>query len=283
MNCQGSGTISDIVSGIDWVTRRHVKPAVVNMSLGGGGSTTLDSAVRESIGRGITYVIAAGNSNGQSCQYSPARVIEGITVAATNNLDTRAYFSNFGYCVDLFAPGVNITSAWNAADNSINTISGTSMAAPHVAGVAALYLETNPVASPGEVNQALAASATPGVVSDAMGSVNLLLYSSVTPPPPSSCQGTIYSGSVNSVGEAYFHDDPSGFSGGNGMYAGTLSSPDAQFELRLEKKRGNRWNTVLATTGTQRISTSGDSGTYRWKVTGLSGPGSYSVCSEVPF
>ncbi|MFE7132163.1 S8 family peptidase [Streptomyces sp. NPDC057638] len=183
LNCQGSGTTAGVIAGVDWVTTNARKPAVANMSLGGGASPTLDSAVSRSIGSGISYAIAAGNGNfiGQpqdACTVSPARVATAITVGATDRTDRRASFSNFGTCLDLFAPGVSITSAWRSNDTSTNTISGTSMAAPHAAGVAALYLAANPTAGTTQVRDALVNGATNGVVLDPRpGSPNKLLYS----------------------------------------------------------------------------------------------------------
>ncbi|MER5205997.1 S8 family peptidase [Streptomyces sp. NPDC002825] len=183
LNCQGSGTTSGVVAGIDWVTANAVKPAVANMSLGGGASTSLDDAVKRSVASGVSYAIAAGNGNQggkaqDACNYSPARVPEAITVGATDKTDTKASWSNYGTCVDLFAPGVGITSSWNTNDTATNTISGTSMATPHVAGVAALYLSGHPSATPTQVRDAMVAATTSGVVKSAgTGSPNRLLYS----------------------------------------------------------------------------------------------------------
>ncbi|MBA2336137.1 MAG: S8 family serine peptidase [Blastocatellia bacterium] len=178
LNCQGSGTTSGVIAGVDWVTANHVKPAVANMSLGGGASSSLDTAVDNSISAGITYAVAAGNDNLNACNYSPARVATAITVGATTNSDARASYSNFGSCLDIFAPGSSITSAWDDSNTATATISGTSMASPHVAGVAALYLEGNPSASPASVRSAIVGNATSGKVTSAgTGSVNLLLYS----------------------------------------------------------------------------------------------------------
>jgi subtilisin family serine protease len=177
LNCQGSGTNAGVIAGVDWVTQNRVTPAVANMSLGGGASSALDTAVSNSINAGVSYAIAAGNSNANACNYSPARVAAANTVGATTSSDARSSFSNYGTCLDIFAPGSSITSAWHTSNTATNTISGTSMASPHVAGAIALYLQTNPGASPATVTQALVNTATTGVVtSPGSGSPNRLLY-----------------------------------------------------------------------------------------------------------
>lgn len=180
--CNGSGTTSGVIAGVDWVTNNHVKPAVANMSLGGGASTALDNAVKASIAAGVGYAIAAGNGNifglaENACNKSPARVPEAMTISATNNTDTKPGWANIGPCVDWFAPGVGITSAWFENDTQIKTISGTSMSTPHVAGVAAQYLQSNPAATPLNVADALRALTTPGKVkSPGTNSPNKLLF-----------------------------------------------------------------------------------------------------------
>ena len=173
----GSGTTAGVIAGIDWVTAHATAPAVANLSLGGGASATLDAAVRRSIAAGVTYTIAAGNSGANAANYSPARVTEALTVGATNSTDTRASWSNYGSVLDLFAPGVNITSDWRTSDSATYTGSGTSFSAPHVAGAAALYLATHPGAAPATVATANVNAATNGVVtSPGTGSPNKLLY-----------------------------------------------------------------------------------------------------------
>src|SRR5262245_57363311 len=176
--CTGSGATSGVIAGVDWVTQNRILPAVANMSLGGGASAALDTAVNNSINSGVTYAIAAGNSNANACNSSPARVPAALTVGATTMTDARASFSNFGTCVDVFAPGSSITSTWSTSDTATNTISGTSMATPHVTGVAALYLQQFGNQSPSAVAQAIVNNATTGVVTNpGSGSPNRLLHS----------------------------------------------------------------------------------------------------------
>ncbi|WP_328905629.1 S8 family peptidase [Streptomyces sp. NBC_00234] len=202
----GSGTTAQVVAGIDWVTANAVKPAVANMSLGGGADSALDTAVRNSIASGITYAVAAGNESTNASTKSPARVTEAITVGSTTNTDARSSFSNYGTVLDLFAPGSSITSSWNTSDSATNTISGTSMASPHVAGAAALYLADHPGQTPAQVSAGLVAAASTGVVtSPGTGSPNLLLNvgaGTVTPPGPKFENTTGYAIADNSTVEA---------------------------------------------------------------------------------
>jgi aqualysin 1 len=177
LSCSGSGSTSGVIAGVDWVTRNHAKPAVANMSLGGGASTAMDTAVRNSIAAGVTYSIAAGNSNQNAANFSPARVGEAITVGATTSSDTRSSFSNFGSGVDIFAPGSAILSAWRTSDTATATISGTSMAAPHVAGVAARFLQGSPGSSPASVRNAIVSTANLNRLSGLpSGTANRLLF-----------------------------------------------------------------------------------------------------------
>jgi aqualysin 1 len=178
LDCAGNGSYEGVIQGVEWVTANHTRPAVANMSLGGPPSDALDAALNTSIAAGVTYVVAAGNSTDNACFYSPARVPNALTVGATTNTDVGAWFSNFGTCVDLFAPGQSITAAWNTADNHANTISGTSMASPHVAGVAALYLQQNGAQPAAAVTGALLGAASVGKLTGiGAGSPNRLLYS----------------------------------------------------------------------------------------------------------
>jgi subtilisin family serine protease len=283
LNCAGSGTVSGVIAGIDWVTGNHVKPAVANLSLSANAvSTSLDEAVKRSVSAGITYVVAAGNNNADACNYSPARVPTAITVGATSNNDARASFSNFGSCLDIFAPGVGTVSLSNANDTSVATMSGTSMASPHVAGVAALFLETNQMASPAMVADSLTASATTGLVTNAgIGSPNRLLYSLFT-----SCPGQTYTETLSGTGAINYHSSANGFNGKDGIYQGTLNvSGGNRANFILEKQILFLWVTVANsanTTSSTSINYNGTAGKYRWRVSAVSGSSSYTLCTITP-
>jgi subtilisin family serine protease len=177
LDCSGSGSTESVVAGIDWVTKNAKKPAVANMSLGGGADTALDAAVKGSIDSGITYAVAAGNDSSDACSSSPADQPDAITVGATDDKDAKATFSNFGRCVDVFAPGVDIESVGITAPDSTAKMSGTSMATPHVTGGIALYLSAHPDAKPADVVAAIVGAATPDKVGDpGTGSPNKLLF-----------------------------------------------------------------------------------------------------------
>jgi subtilisin family serine protease len=182
-DCTGGSTWETIIAGIDWVIGHHGSgPAVANMSLGGGASSSVDTATNNLINDGVATAVAAGNGNfigrqADACNYSPARVPAAMTISATNSSDAKASWANYGNCVDWFAPGVSITSAWHTSNTATNTISGTSMATPHTAGVAALYLESNAGASPAQVRDAIYGATTKGIVTSSSTTNNHLLYS----------------------------------------------------------------------------------------------------------
>jgi subtilisin family serine protease len=176
LDCAGEGDLYDVIAGVNWVTAHAIKPAVANMSMGGDRSASLEAAVQRSINSGVTYVVAAGNENVDAATESPSALAAAITVGATDGRDRRASFSNYGGVVDLFAPGVNIRSAWATSNTATAVLSGTSMAAPHAAGVAALVLDAYPADTPAQVRAYLVAKATTGKVTDLRGSPNRLLY-----------------------------------------------------------------------------------------------------------
>jgi subtilisin family serine protease len=197
LDCDGWGWMSDIIDGVDWVTKHAIRPAVANMSLGGDTDPALDRAVARSIASGVTYTVAAGNDNVNASGQSPADVPSAITVGATDSFDRRASFSNYGKLVDLFAPGVAITSASRASDTGTAVYSGTSMAAPHVAGAAALVLDAHPRWSPARVRDYLVAHATTGRVTNrGSGSPNRLLYTVAPPSGPRIATARLRSGTV---------------------------------------------------------------------------------------
>ena len=196
LDCKGYGTYSGVIAAIDWLNQNRVLPAVANLSLGGPASTALNDAIQSSINAGVTYAVAAGNESQDACKTSPASAPQALTVGATSIGDAKASYSNFGTCLDLFAPGTGIISDYYTSDVAVATFSGTSMASPYVAGAAALYLEANPAASPADVAQALTLNATSGALASiGIGSPNLLLYvqpgsgsTSLPPPPPTADQ-----------------------------------------------------------------------------------------------
>jgi subtilisin family serine protease len=185
LRCSGVGSNSGVIAGMDWIVRHHkAGPAVANMSLGGPPSRAMDLAVQRMVDDGVLVTVAAGNEGMDACEYSPGRTPSVLTVGAIQRSGARPWFSNWGSCVDLFAPGARITSAWFASNRATNTLDGTSMATPHVAGAAALYLQTHRQATPEQVKAVLLDGATTGKVSARAGSPNRLLFSRVDAAPP---------------------------------------------------------------------------------------------------
>ncbi len=290
LDCSGNGTDATVIAGVDWVTANRVLPAVANMSLGGGASSALDTSVQNSINAGVTYAVAAGNDYGaNACNGSPSRVTAAITVGSTTSTDTKSDFSNIGTCLDLFAPGSSILSSWNTSDTATNTISGTSMATPHVAGVAALYLQNNTSASPATVaNAIISTSTTNRLTGIGTGSPNRLLYSPLTTGggggTPTACTGgTLYTGSLSFTGDYDYHPNGSYyFSSASGTHKGCLVGPasGADFDLYLLKWNGSSWVIVAnseSATSNETISYSGTSGYYMFQVYSYSGLGSYNL------
>lgn len=283
LSCTGSGSNSGVISGIDWVKANKQLPAVANMSLGGGYSAALNTAVTNAIDAGVTFAVAAGNSNDDACNYSPASTPAALTVGATDSGDYRASFSSFGTCLDVFAPGSGITSSWIGSDTATNTISGTSMATPHVAGAAALYLSANPTATPAQVAAALITNATPGkVVSAGTGSPNKLLYTGggdVVPPVVSLTYptGGVLSGTVTLAANATDNVAV----GKVEFYAGTTllgTATTSPYQLN--------WNSASLANGSYAFTakatdTSGNSATSAAKTATVSNTGACTATSQL--
>jgi subtilisin family serine protease len=321
LDCTGAGTVSGAVAGLDWVVRNHRKPAVINMSLGSNPSSTLDTAVRNAVAAGISVVVAAGNSNVDACDFSPARVGEALTIGAVAKsiTDSRAPYSNFGPCVDLFAPGSEIISARHTDDTGTAVMTGTSMASPHVAGAVALYLERVPSATPAQVSQHMMSTATANVLSSlGTGSPNLLLYvdpqaappapapspepepepapepeptpepAPVEPAPP--CTDCVaYSGTLSSAGVSQVYPNTA-----QGSYTTTTTAvhqawlrgpAGANFDLVLERWNGKRWAAVASAKSSgsdEDIVYTGKQGTFRWVVVSAQGGGDYKLYLKLP-
>lgn len=281
----GSGTTSGVIAGVDWVTSHHTTtPAVANMSLGGGASTALDDAVRRSIADGITYAVAAGNSSANAGNYSPARVTEAITVGATNSSDGWASFSNFGSVVDILAPGVSITSAWYTSNTATNTISGTSMATPHVAGAAALYLEANPSATPSTVASALINNASTNKISGVpSGTANRLLYtlfigSSPTPPSAPTLVSPSNGATNVSTSPTLSWNASSGATSYRAQVSTSSSFSTTVFDQSVSTTSVTVSGLASGTTYYWRVSASNSAGTSSWSATWSFTTGSSAPC-----
>ena len=291
LDCAGSGSNSGVLAGMDWVTANHVKPAAANMSLGGGASTAIDDAVTRMVNAGVTVAVAAGNENQNACNSSPARAASAITVGSTASNDARSSFSNYGTCVDIFAPGTNITSAWHTGTSVTNTISGTSMASPHVAGVAALYLQGNPAATPAVVTNAILTTSTANKVTSAgTGSPNKLLFSLLTTDAGGGTGGTTttYSGSLSGTGVSQYQPSTSGYTTtAAGAHVGKLTGPTGtDFDLYLQRWNGSSWVTVASgetATSVESITYNATAGgSFRWRVYSYGGSGSYTFTMTKP-
>lgn len=299
LKCDGKGSNDGIIKSLEWISRQYGKK-VVNMSLGPqyrATSNALDSAVNNLVSSGAAVGVAAGNSSDDACYYSPARASSAITVAASNKYDSRASFSNYGSCTDIIAPGERITSAWHTSNSATNTISGTSMATPHVVGVAALQMAKG--VSGGSMESRLNREATTGKISSLKGTPNRLLYMGtlngnggsqpdpvtpdpVTPKPdpvtpqPDPIGGKTYRVSVRRGASVYYPER--GFSFSGGVLSATLTgNASADMDLYLEKLYGSRWYSVKSSlnlrTSNESISYNGTAGTYRWKVRAWSDSG----------
>ncbi len=296
LDCQGQGFTSGVIAGVDWVTNNYMGSAVANMSLGGSGSTAMDRAVQNSVAAGVTYVVAAGNSNASACNESPARIAEAITVGATSSNDARASYSNWGSCVDIFAPGSQIKSTWSTSDLAVATISGTSMASPHVAGIAALYLESNPGTTPAQVQGAVFSSATTDQLSNiGRDSPNLLAYSlqeSGNAPPPSpvaSCPAGFekFQARLSATNDEDFQPNSSYYyARATGSHSGRLMGPaNADFDLNLWKWGRGGWQVVAQSTASssdENIDYYGKRGYYTWRINSYNGSGEYTFCLKHP-
>jgi hypothetical protein len=265
LDCFGNGTLSGVTAGVDYVTGQRQSnptvPAVANMSLGAYNTTfqPLEDAVTASVAAGVTYAIAAGNNGGDACNNTPARVPSAITVGATTVTDVRPLFSAFGQCMDIFAPGEGITSAWHTSDTASHTDTGTSMATPHVAGVAALYLGRNPGASPAAVTSAILNNATPNRVSNpGFGSPNLLLYSRIVSPTTEfdfTGDGKADESVVRPSNGTYVWHVRNGLSAPLGLTTDVLVpgdyDSDGRADMAVWQPGNGTWNVILSSTNQQ--------------------------------
>lgn len=289
MDCDGKGSTSGIAKGLDWAAGDRKGPAVANMSLGGGPSPSLDRVVAKAVKSGLVVVVASGNENQGACDKSPARAPEAITVNSIGRNDKRSSFSNYGKCTDIFAPGSNIKSA--GLRNRTSTMSGTSMATPHVAGGVAVILAKNPQWTPEQVAQKLYADSTKNKVKDSRsGNKNRLLYidpndKSAAPPPKQPDQpdpkpeNPVYKGKI-SERSSNFQPSKTGFEWKGGSIKAELSGSAADLDLYLQKRVQGYWEDVAASIGfdsKESINYNAAAGTYRWDIYAYDGSGDYTL------
>jgi len=314
LNSEGRGSNAQVLAGINWVAENHTSPAVANMSLRGPGNAAEDKAVNDAIDAGVTFVVAAGNDTDDACNWSPARVANAVTVSAINDEDSRPSWANYGECVNIFAPGVDILSAGIDSDNDTETMSGTSMASPHVAGVAALYLEDHQNDTPANVRKALYDTATTGKVSNRSDSPDLLVFSGLTVPDNGGgdddgggddggdddgggdddnnapCSGDScehYTGKLTKKGDEDYQPNGKQFDASAGTHKGWLRGPsDADFDLYLLKWDGFwGWEVVARSESDdseESITYKGSAGTYVWYIYSYEGSGDYDFWMERP-
>ncbi|WP_084472083.1 S8 family peptidase [Haloglycomyces albus] len=308
LGCDGYGSTDGIIAAIDWVTEYGDRPAVINMSLGGpsgGEDQAYQDSVSNAVANGVTVVAAAGNDGDDACNYTPAKFDNVITVANSNQNDARytGYgTSNYGTCVDVFGPGTDILSAAHDSNTEVTSMTGTSMASPHVAGVVAVYLGENPNATPAQATSAVLDNATADTLTDVgTGSPNLMTNTEFMleggndggdgddgsdnpdePSDPSNCAdyATTAEGTLSGSGDTAVHPDGSYYYAYSGTHEGCLDGADGtDFDLYLQKWNGSSWQTVISSTSAdsqETVSYDGSSGYYRWVAYSYSGSGSYS-------
>lgn len=296
LNSEGVGNTSGLIAGIEWLADNVTFPSVVNLSLGGPTSQSLDTAINSSIDMGIVYIVAAGNDNSDACNFSPARISRAITVGSSTRDDKRSSFSNYGSCVNIFAPGSEILSSWHTSLTDTRIIGGTSMAAGFVSGVAAIYLAHNPNSTPEQVMTAILENGTSDHLDNiGSNSPNLLLYSLFTieeppeePIPDVPCTDcTYYAGNLTGSEDSKFEPNGNFYTTNtSGNHNGWLRGPEnTDFDLYLLKWDGNSWSTVassLSSTSTEHISYSGTAGNYVWLIYSYSGSGPYDLWLQGP-